>query len=166
MYSFELNNIIQFSDIEELKSGCFLCVWYADKIPPHIGIVVDGLYFSLKVKGKDTAIPLEDSVKVIQRKKSCTVFIELKINVTIEEVQKSFLNYKNAEYLKSTCLTPIIEIFNRSETVKMLADLLNSFEKKKEIGRVFGLNLPPDFKGIRSYRQEDIDFRIKSLSKK
>ena len=53
MYSFEFDNIIHQFDEVILNKGIYLSVVHANKIPPHIGIVVDGKYFSLKANGKD-----------------------------------------------------------------------------------------------------------------
>ena len=54
MYSFQFDTINSLNNESALNTGCYLCIWHANKIPPHIGILIDGSYFSLKVKGKDT----------------------------------------------------------------------------------------------------------------
>ncbi|NBR15845.1 MAG: hypothetical protein EBU01_14895, partial [Crocinitomicaceae bacterium] len=55
MFDFEFKNI-QFVNHLETKTGVYLWILHADKIPPHIGISIDGQYFSLKAKGKDENI--------------------------------------------------------------------------------------------------------------
>ncbi len=165
MYSYKFEKINQLTSEKQLEKGCFLCVWHAHKIPPHIGLIIDGFYFSLKVKGKDTLIPVGEIIKLINKKNICAVFIGIHSDLTKDKVEKIFSNYSNAEVFKFTCLTPISDVFNLREEVDMLADLLNSFKNKNQIGEIFGLNLVSDFKGISSYGKEEIEARLKLLSK-
>lgn len=165
MYSFEFDYISQLVDINKLKTGCFLCVWHAHKIPPHIGLLIEGKYFSLKVKGKDSEIEVDDIVKLMNRKSICSVFVEIKSKVGIDQIKHVFSSYFKAEVSKFTCLTPITEVFNLNNEIFLLADLLNYFKDKNQIGQQFGLNLIPDFKGIPSYGREEIEARLKQLSK-
>ena len=166
MYSFEFDSIIQLKDFQELNSGCFLCVWHADKIPPHIGISINGFYYSLKVNGKDTAIPVYEIVKIINKKNICSVFAEILVNIDSIEVERIFARYKCAKEGESTCLSPITEMYYLNNYIDMLADLLNYFKGKQQIGQVFGLNLKSDFKGILPYGREEIEARLKQLSEK
>ena len=165
MYSFKFEKVEGLINNERLYKGCFLCIWHAHKIPPHIGLLVDGFYYSLKVNGKDFAIPVSEIVKLINRKEICTVFVEVKYVLTKEEVEFVFSNYLSAKVSLHTCLSPISEIFKLSEKVNLLADLLNSFKSQGQIGEIFGLNLNPDFGGIPLYGKEEIEARLKSLSK-
>ena len=165
MYSFEFYKINELTDINELVKGCYICIWHAHKIPPHIGILIDGLYFSLKVKGKDIAIPAQEIVKVIQRKNICSVFVEIKNEVDLRTIKYVFSNYEKAEKNNFTCLTPITEVFELNDEVHLLGDLLNYFKQKQQIGKLFGLNLIPDFKGIQRYGKAEIEARLEQLSK-
>ena len=166
MYSFEFNTISQLKEYQELNSGFFLCIWHANKIPPHIGIVNDGLYFSLKVKGKDTNIPVQDILKLINRKEICTIFVKIKLEINKTTVEEVFSRFQIAQESKATCLTPITEIFDVNNTVHKLSELLNNFKVKNQIDQVFGLNLTADFKGILSYGKDEIEARLKQLSNK
>lgn len=164
-YSFEFDSILPLTDSHKIKEGCFLCIWHADKIPPHIGIIINGMYFSLKVKGKDVDIPVFDIVKLIQKKQITTVFVEIESDLELNQVARIFSLYEKAEASKVTCLTPITEIFGVKNQVNMLSELLNYFQSKQQIGQLFGLNLKPDFKGILFYGKEEIESRLKQLSK-
>jgi len=165
MYSFKFENIGRLIDDKQLYQGCFLCIWHAHKIPPHIGILINGFYYSLKVNGKDFAIPVTEIVKLINRKEICTVFVKVKFVITKEEVEYIFSNYISANASQNTCLSPISEVFMLNEKVNVLADLLNSFKKQGLIGEIFGLNLVRDFRGIPFYGKEEIEARLKALSK-
>lgn len=165
MYSFEFDTIRQLDRSSDLNAGCFLCIWHADKIPPHIGIISNGKYFSLKVKGKDVDIPVSDIVKLINIKRIPTVFIGVDTDIKLERIAEIFSEYTRAEASKVSCLTPITEVFEVKENVFMLSELLKYFESKKLIRQLFGLNLSSDFKGILFYGKEEIEARLKQLSK-
>lgn len=165
MYSFEFDTLQPLQSDQQLNQGCFLCIWYANKIPPHIGIIIQGRYYSLKVKGKDSDIPVSEIVKLIQKKKITTVIAEVKTTIDIHRISTVFSTYSKAEASKVTCLTPITEVFGVKEHVNMLSELLNYFQSKQQIGQLFGLNLESDFKGILTYGKEEIESRLKQLSK-
>lgn len=164
-YSFEFGEIPQLNSVNDLNEGCFLCIWHANKIPPHIGIISNGKYFSLKVKGKDIDIPVSDIVKLINIKGIPTVFIKVDHEIKPERLAEIFSEYIRAEASKITCLTPITEAFEVKDEVFILSELLKYFESKKLIRQLFGLNLNSDFKGIRFYGKEEIEARLKQLSK-
>ena len=166
MYSFEFDSIIQLKDFQELNLGCYLCIWHADKIPPHIGISINGFYYSLKVNGKDTSIPVYEIVKIINKKNISVVFAEILIDLDRIEIERVFSNYMCAKVGESTCLSPITEICGINNRIYILADLLNYFKGKRQIGQLFGLNLKSDFKGILPYGREEIEARLKQLSEK
>ena len=166
MYSFEFSHIKPLQDFKSLQQGFFLCIWHANKIPPHIGVVIDGAYFSLKVKGKDLNIPVNDIVKLIEKKGICSVFVKIEQPVEKSDVAHVFSKFQNAQETIATCLTPITEIVQVQNTVHKLSDLLNYFNAKNQISQVFGLNLGADFKGILTYGKEEIEARLKQLNKK
>ena len=70
MSSFEFENVLDLNSESALKEGFFLWIWHADKIPPHIGCSINGVYFSLKVNGKDDKKESNNALLVIQQKKS------------------------------------------------------------------------------------------------
>lgn len=165
MYSFEFDTIQALQSVQQLNQGCFLCIWHANKIPPHIGIIIQGRYYSLKVKGKDSDIPVSEIVKLIERKKIATVIAEVKTTIDTRRISSVFFTYDKAEASKVTCLTPITEVFEVKDHINILSELLNYFQSKQQIGQLFGLNLEPDFKGILFYGKEEIEARLKQLSK-
>jgi hypothetical protein len=166
MYSFEFNHIIPLEDLKSLQQGFFLCIWHANKIPPHIGVVIDGAYFSLKVKGKDVNIPVNEIVKLIEKKGICSVFVKIEQPIEKSDVAHVFSKFQIAQETKATCLTPITEILQVQNSVHKLSDLLNYFNAKNQISQVFGLHLDTHFNGILSYGKEEIEARLKQLSKK
>lgn len=163
MSSFNFDTILPFDSPEFLQNGFFLWVWYADKIPPHIGCSINGNYFSLKVNGKDENIETSKVLAVIQRKKIPTVILKVESNCSVDSVRTNYLKYKNAESGKNTCLTPITQLLNCSDVAFQLSDLLVYLKNNNQIESVFGLNLANDYKGIPTYTLNDIENRLRKI---
>lgn len=163
MSSFDFENVIDLNSERALKIGFFLWIWHADKVPPHIGCSINGVYFSLKVNGKDDK---KDSCKplfVIQQKKIATVLVKVKTQINLENVQSIFNGYEKAGRNGQTCISPITEILGCSDSVFQLTTLLRFLETRQQIESVFGLNLTKDYRGIPAYTKIDIDNRLRTL---
>lgn len=167
MYNFQFKNITILSSFTEEKStfekGVFLWIWHANKIPPHIGISVDGFYFSLKVNGKDESIPLSKIQTLIETKRIGTFVVEVNQMISKDDVKSSFLNHSVALSNQTTCLTPIQEILGFKDEKYILSELLINIQAKNALGKVFSINLERDFNGILAYGKEEIENRLKLL---
>lgn len=155
-----ISNIKEFSIFDK---GLFLWIWYADKIPPHIGCSIHGYYYSLKVNGKDEGLLTSKVVSVIENKKIPSVFVQLKKDFNPREIQSVFSMYQLAESTKNTCLTPITELFQCSDSIFQLSELLKNLKERGEIETVFGLNLTEDYRNLPNYTQDDIKSRLLKL---
>jgi hypothetical protein len=163
MSDFNFGMISSLSDSSILEKGFFLWVWHADKIPPHIGCSINGHYYSLKVNGKDEGLLTSKVVSVIENKKIPSVFIELKKDFNSSVIQTVFANYQLAESTKNTCLTPITELFQCSDSIFQLSELLKYLKERGEIETFFGLNLIEDYRNLPNYTQDDIKSRLLKL---
>ncbi len=163
MSDFEFGTISRSKDSTIFEKGFFLWIWYADKIPPHIGCSVNGRYYSLKVNGKDEGLLTSKVVSVIENKKIPCVFVQLKKDFSPSEIHAVFSNYQLAESTKNTCLTPITELFQCSDSVFQLSELLKYLKVIGEIETVFGLNLTEDYRNLPNYTQDDIKSRLLKL---
>jgi replication fork clamp-binding protein CrfC len=166
MYSFEFDTILPLRESNTLGKGFFICIWHADKIPPHIGVITEGRYFSLKVRGKDEDVASEEVVKLIRKKEISAVFLEVLTNTELMKVRQVFSQYDCLEENKNTCLTPIAEIFDRKDEAQVLADLLSAFRAMDLIGNSWGLNLPADYRGVPFYGKKEIGQRLLELRRK
>jgi hypothetical protein len=163
MYSFLVKDTIKSGQISDFCKGCKLWVWHADKIPPHIGFSINGAYYSLKVKGKDSGIPVERIVDLIAKKGCSTLVFELKLSLTKNQVDIVFSRYDKAASDTATCLTPIKEIIDENMEVEKLADLLHILSQNHALGKVFSLNLDDDYQGIPAYSKREIENRLNEL---
>jgi hypothetical protein len=163
MYSFEFEEILPFHDPQMLHQGFYLWVWYADKIPPHIGCSIDGRYFSLKVNGKDELLKVEKVLAIVERKKIASLIIRVDTDLFLGSVSKKFNQFTKASNGKSTCLTPIAQILACDSDVEQLSQLLKYLKDQRKLNKVFGLNLVKGYKGIPFYSRQDIDDRLRKL---
>ena len=162
MSKYKISNILNAEKhrINDLK--CLLWVWHADKIPPHLGLSIDGKYFSLKANGKDFMAEIDSVKQIILRKKIKTLCFELKSTLNVQDVADSFHKYDTTIPFEITCLQPIQEVLN-SYFSKQLVDLLIDLDDKNQIQRVFGYNIPVGFDSISTYTTDDIHARLKQL---
>ncbi len=161
MTSYKIEDYQQIEKNKLLK-GVFIWVIHTNKIPPHIGISLNGKFYSLKVNGKDNGIDIDIILKVLEKKKIHTLFIELK---TLEwfELEGVFDRFKDLSSPEITCLTPILEFFKEDSRIETVSELLVNLDKKNQIKSFFGLNLTTDFVGIPMYSKIDIQNRILKL---
>jgi hypothetical protein len=148
----------------DLKDGFFLCVLHANKVPPHLGITINGKFYSLKAKGKDVNIPIDRILQVLRKKTIVGLFVKLDPSlVTEEKVKKVFGLLPNSIEGKQTCLAPIKEIVDAPEDVEHIGDLLSYLESDESIIQRITINLPVGFKGIPWYSLTEIKQRIEFL---
>jgi hypothetical protein len=155
---------IEFLPKNKLDKGVFIWVLHVNKIPPHIGISIDGLFYSLKVNSRDYRVKIDKILSIIQSKKTACLFVELK-NLNGCKIDSIFEQLSTINEVYSSCLTPISEaLFDENfQKVERLTELLVILEKNQQIKSFFKLNLESDFEGIKFYTKKDIQQRISEL---
>jgi hypothetical protein len=155
---------IEFLPKNKLDKGVFIWVLHVNKIPPHIGISVKGLFYSLKVNSRDYRVKADKILNIIQNKNIACLFVELdKFNgFNIDLIFKE-LSSINKEY--PSCLTPISQALcgGNHKQIGRLTELLVILYKNQRIKSFFKLNLESDFEGIKFYTKKDIQQRISEL---
>jgi hypothetical protein len=163
MSDFKFDHIYPLKDRTILQNGFFLWIWYADKIPPHIGCSIDGAYFNLKVNGKEMSLKSEKILPLIETKKIPTLFIKVKTTIRLSDLLDVYSHYQKAETGKSTCLSPITELFACSSVIFQLSELLKHLASEDKLETVFGLNLADGYSSLPAYTTEDIENRLRKL---
>ena len=163
MFDFIFDSI-QFQEKIEQLHGVHLWILHAAKIPPHIGISVDEHYFSLKAKGKDESVSIQSMLQVIDKKKISTVLIQLKSNLTFDQVRIEYSKFERAFGLETSCLVPIKNCLNAPKNIQKLSELLHFLQDENQLLSVFGLHLINEYKGIKSYTIDEIQQRIEKLN--
>ena len=96
-----------------LLKNTWLVILHASRTPPHIGILINGNYNSLTIKGHELNINSNVLLKTIQQKKIETIFIQLKKHpVFSSDYQKEICQYYIQQFTQvkvneESCLSPI-----------------------------------------------------------
>ena len=152
-------------DFTELNANhLYLWIWHADKIPPHIGCSINGLYFSLKANGTDLNLPVQKAASLIEKKHIPFLLIEVNKAIAPTDVVTRYSRYSKAEAHESTCLTPLLEIFENPKDVKQLSTFLQFLSEEGLLNSIFGLHLKSDYKGLPEYTMDAINERLQKLN--
>jgi hypothetical protein len=163
-FQFEINptEIIPFDEFSVNVEFTYLYVFHADKTPPHLGLVVNGLFYSIKAKGLDLDLAPEKINALIHRKNICTLVFKLKFN-TDADIKELFSSYGKHIQTGLTCLTPISKVIYGKAKHEKIGQLLCDLSDDNKIKSIYSAYLPNDFKGIRNYSVQDINQRIALL---
>jgi hypothetical protein len=133
-FSWQSTNFVIVNNADFLKIGTFIWVYHWDKIP-HLGLSVNGNYFSSTVQGAQIQEPVDKFFRWIQTKATPTFFVQLDSNLNeklwVNEFSKAMLNH-------DTCLLPIKNGLNLQHLeIETLSDLLVELEKENKITLIF-----------------------------
>ena len=143
------------------QHGTYIWVIHADKIPPHLGISSDGMFFSLKVTGVDFDLPADRLLKTLDRKWIPLLIIETD-SISVKDLRIVYSHYESAKDGGNTCLSPIKEVFDL-EKVNTIHELLKDLKGKSKVKGVYGKNLPCHYKGIPEYELDAVNERLRKL---
>ena len=92
-------NITDSFNQDLLLKDTWLVILHASRTPPHVGILIDGNYNSLTIKGHELNIDIKVLLKTIQQKKIETLFIKLKKHPVFSlDYQKEICQYYIQQY--------------------------------------------------------------------
>lgn len=137
---------------EELCKGAWLVILNASRTPPHVGLMIDGNYNSLTIKGHELNIHSSVLLKTIQQKKIESLFIKLKQHpVFSSEFQKEICQdyirqFSQVKANEASCLSPIKlflqEFYAITENKQeLLFELVERLKQNQYISLTFGLNV-------------------------
>ena len=164
---------------DQLQEGLFLFMFRATKIPPHIGIISNGLLFDITSVGPNRGTDVVEFYQTCLNRKNEVLFIELEQmgssldlfdNIT-EKVDKY---WKVDEEV--SCLHPIKDFIEEAFDVEVnhtnfIFELLPILYEQELVVNVSQLNLDAKLSGdnvfgLKKYTKEDIDNCIKALTRK
>lgn len=145
------------TNLDVLKQRTWLVVLHANRIPPHIGILINGSYYSLTIKGQELDVDLAVLLKTIHQKKIESLFICLKKHPVFSyEFQKEICThyikqFKHVKQNVASCLSPIklfLQEFYAVQEIKeeLLYQLIDRLKHNNYIDFVFSLNLQDSLK--------------------
>lgn len=161
-------------EAEEVKKGIFLVLQHVNRVPPHIGLLIDNVYHSLSIKGQELNVPGEALLKNISLRKIPSVFLEIKKHPVFSNLH---LGEAFAEQVKqfdrvstsgNTCLSPVKLFFGEfyafdSSKIDLVFDLLEQLEKNRFGARALGAHLGATNQNIfylQPYKRHDLDKQI------
>jgi hypothetical protein len=144
-----MTSISQIKTFNGIKSeNLYLIIIHADKIPPHLGIIYNSLYFSLTAKGKEMGIPINEKLAIINKRKIPCLFLDLKTKEISKDLLfelKDVFNTSAPLTNKTTCLAPIVVYFFRIykliPNAPLLHGLIDTLKQKELIDNCFALHL-------------------------
>ncbi len=154
LYSISLSDKVS---IEDLSDNSWIVVMHASRIPPHVGILINGSYNSLTIKGHETDIDLVVLLKTIQQKKIETIFIKLKkhpvfsLDYQKEICQIQIKQFTQVKPNEASCLSPVKLFLNEFYVVsiqefELLYELIERLKQNDYIDKVLGLNIEDKIK--------------------
>jgi hypothetical protein len=163
MENYLIENIQKFETINSDKT--YLILFHVDKQPPHLGVVVNGAYFSLRYDKLQMGIDPESIMKTVRTKKIKTLIFE--IDEKGSNVESIFEKYSSIDSI--SCLFPLREFFfpNGFESIQLIFDLLDKLKSDSKIIKTYSLNLEPDTTtfNMKRYSIQDVQNEIKRLKK-
>lgn len=159
---------------EFLKKGTWLVLLHAQRIPPHIGLMISGNYNSLTIKEREMNIDAEPLLKTINQKKIKSVFIKIVNHPVFSQVhqvemfQEHLKKFDTVKQFEATCLSPIKLFFEEFYAVKnngqtLLFDFLLELKKNDYLEKAMSLNmLLDDGLDLPFYTKDELNEKIKS----
>lgn len=114
----------EFSD-DDLLKGIYIAVIHATRIPPHIGLITDGKYHSLSIKGQDINTPVTALIKNTIQRKIPSLFIKIRSHTTFSNtyLKEHFItnvqHFPKVDIGVATCLSPLKLFFDEVYNISM-----------------------------------------------
>ena len=175
--TYQIKNIIE-GDEAQLLHGVYIMLVNAARIPPHLGIIIDGNLYSLNVKGPTVDGDLSTMLRTIKQRNIESIFIKLHVpsSITNEQLsdaaRKYVLAYPAVEAGRTTCLAPIRDLCSSmfgipGHSANFIYELLPLLEEKELLASCYHLNLGNYLENgsffLQRYTMEDIDNQIRML---
>lgn len=148
---YTLNISDSFSE-EQLYKNTWLVILHASRTPPHIGVLIDGNYNSLTIKGHELNIDIKVLLKTIQQKKIETLFVKLKKHPVFSlDYQKEICQFYIKQFTQvkaneASCLNPIKLFLQEFYAIQensheLLFELIERLKQNHYISLTIGLNI-------------------------
>ncbi|MBA2612014.1 MAG: hypothetical protein H0U95_08590 [Bacteroidetes bacterium] len=136
---------------QDLFKGSWLVVLHANRIPPHVGILINGNYNSLTIKGHELNVNADALLKTISQKKIESVFVKLKkhpvfsLDHQLDMFKESIKRFGPVRQYEATCLSPIKLFFEEFYAVQLIetelyADLMKRLSENFYLDHAGALN--------------------------
>lgn len=139
-------------DLSILNKGTWLVVLHASRIPPHVGLMIDGNYNSLTIKERELNISSEVLLKTIAQKKIEALFLKMVKHPVFSSdhqlniFQEQLYQFTAVKQNEATCLSPLKLFFEEFYAIKnnkeqLFYDFVDELFQNDYIMDVVGLNI-------------------------
>lgn len=143
---------------------------HVNRVPPHIGLLIDNVYHSLSIKGQELNVSGDALLKNISLRKIPSVFIEIKKHPVFsnlhlaEAFAEQVKQFDRVNATGNTCLSPVRLFFGEfyaldGAKIELVFDLLEQLEKNRFGGRALGAHLGATKQNIfylQPYKRHDL----------
>ena len=175
----ETKYLIAYEDFREalpLTKGTWLVILHASRIPPHVGLMIDGNYNSLTIKERELNVSSEAILKTISQKKIEALFLNLnKHPVFSSDYQLNTFQYQLNQFTavkhgEATCLSPLKLFFEEFYAIKnnkgqLFYDFVDELYQNDYITQAIGSNIANKQENniftLPHYTNEELQQRIK-----
>ena len=148
-----------------LDEGTHFVMMHLENIPPHLGILIDGSYFSISTRNKAISIPVEKVLGKIFRGRISTIFVEVQKIGEKKNMIDCLSNMPLVSEHGTNCIDPIIEFAEVNGIIIDNQKHIHDFLEKVTIIRamaMFGEDFVHDEKYvIPTYTKEEIETLIR-----
>lgn len=176
----ETKYLIAYEDCKEtsvLTKGTWLVILHASRIPPHVGLMIDGNYNSLTIKERELNVSSEALIKTISQKKIEALFLKtvkhpvFSSDYQLSTFQEQLSQFTAVKQNEATCLSPIKLFFEefyavRNNKEQLFYDFVDELFQNDYISQAIGLNIVSKAENniftLPHYTNEELQTRIKN----
>jgi hypothetical protein len=152
----DIKYLIAYEDLHDpgiFNKGAWLVVLHASRIPPHVGLMIDGNYNSLTIKERELNVNVAPLLKAISQKKIEALFLKLvkhpvfSTDHQLSVFQEQLNQFSAVKPNEATCLSPLKLFFEEFYAVpndkdQLFFDFVEVLSQNDYIANAVGINLP------------------------
>ena len=155
---------------ENINDGLYLALVGTHRLPPHVALIHQGLYFAQTVNGPQIGRQAADVIQVLQNRQIPFLLLELKSPSTSSAPNNFFIELKPLEKGHS-CIEPIVDYLKHTVSLQVkkpyLHGLLQALIQAELLSATYALPMPEKAQfTLEPYGKERIDWRISNLQKR
>lgn len=139
-------------DVSVLSKGTWLVILHASRIPPHVGLMIDGNYNSLTIKEREMNVKVEALLKTIANKRIESLFLKLVKHPVFSSdhqlsiFQEQLNQFSSVKPNEATCLSPLKLFFQEFYAVQnnvnqLFYDFADELFQNDYIMQAIGFNM-------------------------
>ena len=167
----------ELKDASLIHKGSWLVVLHASRIPPHVGLMIDGNYNSLTIKERELNVKHEALLKTISQKKIEALFLKLaphpvfSSDYQLSTFQEQLNQFTVVKQNEATCLSPLKLFFEEFYAIKnnkeqLFYDFVDELSQNDYITQAIGINIADKSENniftLPHYTNEELQARIKN----